>query len=178
MNGGKLGSRSVENQKLDAVIKLPSEVFRPYAGVSTAILVFTKTNSGGTDFLWFYDVEADGWSLDDKRNPLLPEAKLGPVPAEPLSEGEHTKSNLPDVLRRRPAILNCDGTTLDPAQFVQSLLKSGDPLAHRRRRGCAKEPDRRQLARLPRARRERPSDRAAQCGNEFPSCDSDRHQRL
>ena len=52
----------VEDQKLDAVISLPSGVFKPYAGVSTAILIFTKTNSGGTDHVWFYDVEADGWS--------------------------------------------------------------------------------------------------------------------
>src|SRR5689334_5674260 len=54
----------VEDQKLDAVIKLPAGVFRPYAGVSTAVLVFTKTNSGGTNHVWFYDVKADGWSLD------------------------------------------------------------------------------------------------------------------
>lgn len=60
----------VEDQKLDAVVKLPSGVFRPYAGVSTAILFFTKTNSGGTDDVWFYDVRADGFSLDDKRNPI------------------------------------------------------------------------------------------------------------
>ena len=60
----------VEDQKLDAVVKLPSGVFRPYAGVSTAILFFTKTNSGGTDDVWFYDVHADGFSLDDKRNPI------------------------------------------------------------------------------------------------------------
>ena len=60
----------VEDQKLDAVVKLPSGVFRPYAGVSTAILLFTKTNSGGTDDVWFYDVQADGFSLDDKRNPV------------------------------------------------------------------------------------------------------------
>lgn len=59
----------VEDQKLDAVVKLPSGVFRPYAGVSTAILFFTKTNSGGTDHVWFYDVQADGFSLDDKRKP-------------------------------------------------------------------------------------------------------------
>jgi type I restriction enzyme M protein len=68
----------VEDQKLDAVVKLPSGVFRPYAGVSTAILFFTKTNSGGTDDVWFYDVHADGFSLDDKRNPIgandLPDA--------------------------------------------------------------------------------------------------------
>ena len=60
----------VEEQKLDAVVKLPSGVFRPYAGVSTAILFFTKTDSGGTDAVWFYDVQADGFSLDDKRNPV------------------------------------------------------------------------------------------------------------
>ena len=68
----------VEEQKLDAVVKLPSGVFRPYAGVSTAILFFTKTDSGGTDDVWFYDVRADGFSLDDKRNPVdandLPDA--------------------------------------------------------------------------------------------------------
>ncbi len=60
----------VEDQKLDAVVKLPPGVFRPYAGVSTAILFFTKTDSGGTDQVWFYDVRADGFSLDDKRNPI------------------------------------------------------------------------------------------------------------
>ena len=57
----------VEDQKLDGIVSLPSGVFKPYAGVSTAILLFTKTNSGGTDNVWFYDLEADGFSLDDKR---------------------------------------------------------------------------------------------------------------
>src|SRR5207237_4991048 len=90
----------VEDQKLDAVISLPSGVFKPYAGVSTAILVFTKTNSGGTDFVWFYDVDADGWSLDDKRTALLADEKLGPVPRESLTAAEHAKNNLPDVLAR------------------------------------------------------------------------------
>lgn len=90
----------VEDQKLDAVISLPGGVFRPYAGVSTAILLFTKTNSGGTDHVWFYDVDADGWSLDDKRTPLLPEAKLGCVSAETLTAEEHAKNSLPDVLAR------------------------------------------------------------------------------
>lgn len=60
----------VEDQKLDAIVKLPSGVFKPYAGVSTAILLFTKTNDGGTDQVWFYDVQADGLSLDDKRQPV------------------------------------------------------------------------------------------------------------
>ncbi len=58
----------IENQKLEAVISMPSGVFKPYAGVSTAILIFTKTNAGGTDKVWFYDMRADGYSLDDKRN--------------------------------------------------------------------------------------------------------------
>src|SRR2546421_1665181 len=96
----KLREMLVEEQKLDAVISLPSGVFKPYAGVSTAILLFTKTNSGGTDTVWFYDVESDGWSLDDKRTPLLPEEKLGAAPKVALSEGEHAKNNLPDVLAR------------------------------------------------------------------------------
>lgn len=60
----------VEHQYLEAVISLPSGVFKPYAGVSTAILIFTKTNSGGTDAVWFYDMKADGYSLDDKRQPI------------------------------------------------------------------------------------------------------------
>ena len=90
----------VDENQLDAVIKLPSGVFRPYAGVSTAILVFTKTGVGGTDHVWFYDIEADGWSLDDKRQPLLHEDKLGPVPKIELSDDEQKRNNLPDVRTR------------------------------------------------------------------------------
>ena len=100
----------VEDQKLDAVVKLPSGVFRPYAGVSTAILFFTKTNSGGTDDVWFYDVRADGFSLDDKRNPVeandLPDvltrwqnrdAREGPRPHRavvPRPQGRHRRPGL------------------------------------------------------------------------------------
>ena len=90
----------VEDQKLDAVISLPGGVFKPYAGVSTAILLFTKTNSGGTDHVWFYDVDADGMSLDDKRTELLPPEKLGPVPRTALTADDHAKNNLPDILAR------------------------------------------------------------------------------
>ena len=72
----------VEDQKLQAIISMPSGVFKPYAGVSTAILLFTKTNSGGTDHVWFYDMQADGFSLDDKRTP------------------QPDKSDLPDILKR------------------------------------------------------------------------------
>ena len=58
----------IENNRLEAVISMPSGVFKPYAGVSTAILIFTKTGHGGTDKVWFYDMKADGFSLDDKRS--------------------------------------------------------------------------------------------------------------
>jgi len=90
----------VENHRLDAIVKLPSGVFKPYAGVSTAIVFFTKTNAGGTDNVWFYDITADGYSLDDKRTPLLPEEKQGPRPKVTLDEADHEKNNLPDVLAR------------------------------------------------------------------------------
>ena len=60
----------IENHRLEAVISMPSGVFKPYAGVSTAILIFTKTGHGGTDKVWFYDMQADGYSLDDKRSPV------------------------------------------------------------------------------------------------------------
>jgi len=108
----------VENQKLDAVISLPGGVFKPYAGVSTAILLFTKTNSGGTDRVWFYDVDADGWSLDDKRTPLLPEEKLGPAPRDRLIAEDHTKNNLPDILVRWA---QRDKTERKPPRTAQSF---------------------------------------------------------
>ncbi len=60
----------IDNNRLEAVISMPSGVFKPYAGVSTAILIFTKTEHGGTDKVWFYDMKADGFSLDDKRSPV------------------------------------------------------------------------------------------------------------
>ena len=69
----------VEEQKLDAIVSMPSGVFRPYAGVSTAILLFTKTNSGGTDDVWFYDMRADGYSLDDKRTPQPEKSDLADI---------------------------------------------------------------------------------------------------
>ena len=60
----------VDGNRLEAVISMPSGVFKPYAGVSTAILIFTRTGHGGTDRIWFYDMKADGFSLDDKRSPV------------------------------------------------------------------------------------------------------------
>ena len=71
----------VDNQRLEAVISMPSGVFKPYAGVSTAILLFTKTDHGGTDTVWFYDMQADGFSLDDKRTPV-------------------SESDIPDIIER------------------------------------------------------------------------------
>lgn len=71
----------IENNQLRAVISMPSGVFKPYAGVSTAVLVFTKTGYGGTDNVWFYDMKADGFSLDDKRSPI-------------------SNNDIPDIVRR------------------------------------------------------------------------------
>jgi len=96
----ELRQKLVEEQKLDAVISLPGGVFKPYAGVSTVILLFTRTDSGGTDHVWFYDVDADGKSLDDKRTDLVPEEKFGPVPRVTLTADDHAKNNLPDILAR------------------------------------------------------------------------------
>ena len=116
----------VEEHKLDAIIKLPSGVFRPYAGVSTAILVFTKTGVGGTDQVWFYDLQADGYSLDDKRTPLLPTEKLGVSPREALGEGEHAKNNLPDLLVRWK---DHEGSEHDNPRTAQSFCVPKDEIA-------------------------------------------------
>ncbi|MDO5647518.1 class I SAM-dependent DNA methyltransferase [Paracoccus sp. (in: a-proteobacteria)] len=88
----------VQDHRLQAIIKLPSGVFRPYAGVSCAIVAFTKTGVGGTDDVWFYDMTADGFSLDDKRTPLLDADKLGL--ATDLTADQAAKNNLPDILAR------------------------------------------------------------------------------
>lgn len=76
----------LNNNKLEAVIKMPSGVFKPYSGVTTAMLIFTKTGNGGTDNVWFYEMRADGYSLDDKRIPL--------------SQDKHENNNLPDIIHR------------------------------------------------------------------------------
>ena len=101
----------VEDQKLDAVISMPSGVFKPYAGVSTAILLFTKTNSGGTDQVWFYDMQADGFSLDDKRTP------------------QPEKSDLPDILARWQAYRSRDGTEAERKRTDRSFLVPKDEIA-------------------------------------------------
>ncbi|MBY0474948.1 MAG: type I restriction-modification system subunit M [Nitrosomonas sp.] len=93
----------VEEQKLDAIISMPSGVFKPYAGVSTAILIFTRTDSGGTDKVFFYDMQADGYSLDDKREPLLtPEQQLELTrhSRESGNPALHIRNNIPDIIAR------------------------------------------------------------------------------
>mgnify|MGYP001853117412 FL=1 len=77
----------IENNKLEAVISMPSGVFKPYAGVSTGILIFTKTNHGGTDNVWFYNMTADGYSLDDKRTKV-------------------SENDIPDIIQRFNALDN------------------------------------------------------------------------
>ena len=79
----------IENHQLKAVISMPSGVFKPYAGVSTAVLVFVKTEAGGTENVWFYDMKADGFSLDDKRS-------------------EIAENDIPDIIAR---FHNLDGET-------------------------------------------------------------------
>ncbi|MDM8528325.1 class I SAM-dependent DNA methyltransferase [Anaerolineales bacterium HSG24] len=94
----------VEKQKLEAIISMPSGVFKPYAGVSTAIVIFTKTNSGGTDYVWFYDMQADGFSLDDKRAPL---------------GDKHEQNNMADIIARWS---ERDSTEQNRARTEQSFL--------------------------------------------------------
>lgn len=84
----------VESHRLQAVISMPSGVFKPYAGVSTAILIFTKTGHGGTDNVWFYDMKADGYSLDDKRT-------------------EIKENDIPDIIARFKSINNVGDGDLD-----------------------------------------------------------------
>ena len=101
--GNSTGHKSIrkeliDNQRLQAVISMPSGVFKPYAGVSTAILVFTKTNAGGTDKVWFYDMKADGFSLDDKRS-------------------EVSENDIPDIIERWHHLENEDSRSRKEQSF-------------------------------------------------------------
>ena len=84
----------IEENRLEAVISMPSGVFKPYAGVSTGILIFTKTGHGGTDNVWFYDMQADGYSLDDKRTPVA-------------------ENDIPDIIARFHSIKSVGDGALD-----------------------------------------------------------------
>lgn len=85
----------VDDNQLQAVISMPSGVFKPYTGVATAILVFTKTGTGGTDRVWFYDMKADGYSLDDKREAL---GKLDEATDTRIYSIE--ENNIPDIIEK------------------------------------------------------------------------------
>ena len=93
----------VEKHRLQAVISMPGGVFKPYAGVSTAVLIFTKTGSGGTDTVWFYDMRADGYSLDDKRTPTGPGferfADLETLIGQHIDTPIHA-TDIPDIVHR------------------------------------------------------------------------------
>ena len=119
----------VEDHRLDGIVKLPSGVFRPYAGVSTAIVLFTKTNSGGTDHVWFYDCQADGFSLDDKRTPLLPAEKLGPRREEGILATSDTQRTICRTsLRAGPSATGRSGSAPAPSRaFVCRRPRSRPP---------------------------------------------------
>ena len=96
----------IENNRLEAVISMPSGVFKPYAGVSTAVLIFTRTGHGGTDKVWFYDMKADGFTLDDKRS-------------------ETRENDIPDIIAR----FRARAAEEDRARTEQSFFVSKDEIA-------------------------------------------------
>ena len=103
----------VENQRLEAIISMPSGVFKPYAGVSTGILIFTKTNHGGTDNVWFYDMRSDGFSLDDKRS-------------------EVKENDIPDIIERfrnRDKEMECERTEKSFMVPKQEIVDNGYDLS-------------------------------------------------
>ena len=103
----------VEDNRLEAVISMPSGVFKPYAGVSTAILVFTKTGHGGTDKVWFYDMKADGFSLDDKRSPI-------------------SENDIPDIIARFHNLADEEGRERTEQSFFvpkQEIIDNGYDLS-------------------------------------------------
>ena len=112
--GNSTGHKSIrkeliDHQRLQAVISMPSGVFKPYAGVSTAILIFTKTDAGGTDKVWFYDMKADGFSLDDKRTPIA-------------------ENDIPDVIARFKNLEAEESRTRKDQSFIVSVdeIKAND----------------------------------------------------
>lgn len=113
----------VENQRLQAVISMPSGVFQPYSGVSTAILIFTKTNAGGTDKVWFYEMRADGYSLDQKRV-------------------EGSESDIPDVIERFHNLEAEEGRSRKEKSFlvpVEEIREKGYDLSFNKYREIERE---------------------------------------
>jgi len=103
----------IEGNRLEAVISMPSGVFKPYAGVSTGILIFTKTGHGGTDKVWFYDMTADGLSLDDKRSPVA-------------------DNDIPDIIARFHDLANEEGRERTEKSFLvpkEEIIENGYDLS-------------------------------------------------
>ena len=128
----------VENQNLQAIISMPSGVFKPYAGVSTAILVFSKTNAGGTEKVWFYDMKSDGFSLDDKRNDLGNDGDISDIVARFhnlkdeadrkrteqsfLVDKEEIKNNAYDLSINRYKEIEYEKVEYDPPEVIMARL--------------------------------------------------------
>ena len=112
----------IDHQQLDAFISMPSGVFKPYAGVSTAILIFTKTNNGGTKNVWFYDMKADGYSLDDKRTPI-------------------SENDIPDIIERYKNRKNEEHSRLDKCFMVpvEEIIEKGYDLSINKYKETIKE---------------------------------------
>jgi type I restriction enzyme M protein len=108
----------IENHKLDAVISMPSGVFKPYAGVSTAILFFTKTGTGGTKNVWFYDMKADGFTLDDKRN----ETPNNDLSINRYKETEYVETHYEAPADIIAAIEELDKERLQALQTLKAML--------------------------------------------------------
>ena len=103
----------IEKNRLEAIISMPSGVFKPYAGVSTAVVIFTKTGHGGTDKVWFYDMQSDGYSLDDKRTPLQ-------------------TNDIPDIIKRFHSLKAEDSRTRTEQSFFvpkQEIVDNGYDLS-------------------------------------------------
>lgn len=111
----------VDDHQLQAVISMPSGVFKPYTGVATAILIFTKTGTGGTEKVWFYDMKADGFSLDDKREPL---GKLDEETKAVTASVE--ENNIPDIISKFHAIQN--GEELKQERTGQHFFVTADEI--------------------------------------------------
>jgi type I restriction enzyme M protein len=106
----------IDNHQLQGIISMPSGVFKPYAGVSTAIMLFTKTNSGGTDHVWFYDMKSDGYSLDDKQN------LLGATNDAGETIQKHEENNLPDIISKWNIFEALASS--DPKRYVSEIKKA------------------------------------------------------
>ncbi|MFV0231448.1 type I restriction-modification system subunit M [Empedobacter falsenii] len=122
----KIRKEIIEKHQLQGVISMPAGVFKPYTGVSTSILIFTKTNAGGTDKVWFYDMQADGYSLDDKRNLLITEeqtAKVFTTPQEIVEEVKG-KCDIPAILTDWQSISDKLTETEIPQAFADRTAQS------------------------------------------------------